>query len=89
MNCKGLTLVEVLSVVVIAFIVLATLGPLLGTHGAADSAKASAMKNKGRGIWIAVTSANAERDLPGSHRFGRRSWGSAVRTTRRSTFAGC
>ena len=57
---KGFTLVEMLVVIAIIAILAAALFPAI--QSAIDSAKATAMKNKGRGVWIAVTSANSERE---------------------------
>jgi prepilin-type N-terminal cleavage/methylation domain-containing protein len=57
---KGFTLIEMLVVIAIIAILAAALFPAI--QSAIDSAKATAMKNKGRGTWIAVTSANAERE---------------------------
>lgn len=57
---KGFTLVEMLVVIMIIAILAAALFPAISA--AIAQAKATAMKNKGRGIWTAVLSANAERE---------------------------
>ena len=61
---KGFTLIEMLVVIAIIAILAAALFPAI--QSALDSARATAMKNKGRGIWIAVVSANSEREPLGS-----------------------
>jgi prepilin-type N-terminal cleavage/methylation domain-containing protein len=57
---KGFTLVEMLVVIAIIAILAAALFPAISS--AMDSARATAMKNKGRGIWAAILSANMERE---------------------------
>lgn len=57
---KGFTLVEMLVVIAIIAILAAALFPAIQT--AIDQARATAMKNKGRGVWLAVSSANMERE---------------------------
>ena len=57
---KAFTLIEMLVVIAIIAILAAALFPAI--QGAIDSAKATGMKNKGRGIWVAVVSANSERE---------------------------
>lgn len=57
---KGFTLVEMLVVIMIIAILAAALFPAISA--AIAQAKSTAMKNKGRGIWTAVLSANAERE---------------------------
>lgn len=57
---KGFTLIEMLVVIMIIAILAAALFPAIS--GAIQQAKTTAMKNKGRGIWIAVVSANSERE---------------------------
>lgn len=57
---KGFTLVEMLVVIMIIAILAAALFPAISA--AIAQAKATAMKNKGRGVWTAVLSANAERE---------------------------
>lgn len=59
-SAKGFTLVEMLVVIAIIAILAAALFPAI--QNAMDSAKATALKNKGRGIWVAVTSTNSERE---------------------------
>ena len=56
---KGFTLVEMLAVIAIIAILAAALLPAITS--AIDSAKATALKTNGRGIWAALVSANAER----------------------------
>jgi competence protein ComGC len=56
---KGLTLVEVLAIVVVVFILVVALAPIILSP---DTPKSSALKEKGRGIWVGVISANAERE---------------------------
>jgi prepilin-type N-terminal cleavage/methylation domain-containing protein len=57
---KGFTLIEMLVVIMIIAILAAALFPAISA--AIAQAKSTAMKNKGRGIWTAVLSANAERE---------------------------
>ena len=57
---KGFTLIEMLVVIMIIAILAAALFPAI--TGAINQAKATAMRNKGRGIWTSVISANAERE---------------------------
>ncbi len=57
---KGFTLVEMLVVIAIIAILAAALFPAITS--AMNQARATAMKNKGRGIWLAITSANMERE---------------------------
>ena len=56
----GFTLVEMLVVIAIIAILASALFPAI--QNAMGQAQATAMKNKGRGIWVAVTSANMERE---------------------------
>ncbi len=58
---QGFTLVEMLVVIAIIAILAAALFPAI--NGAINSARATAVKNKGRGIWVAITSANTEREV--------------------------
>ncbi len=60
MKIKGFTLVEMLVVIAIIAILAAALFPAISN--AMDSARATAMKQKGRGIWAAILSANMERE---------------------------
>ena len=60
MKIKGFTLVEMLVVIAIIAILAAALFPAISN--AMDAARATAMKNKGRGIWAAILSANMERE---------------------------
>ncbi|MCL1887345.1 MAG: prepilin-type N-terminal cleavage/methylation domain-containing protein [Kiritimatiellaeota bacterium] len=60
-NKQGFTLVELLVVIAIIAILAAALFPAISS--AIDSARATAVKNKGRGIWVAVMSANSEREI--------------------------
>ena len=60
MKIKGFTLVEMLVVIAIIAILAAALFPAISN--AMDAARATAMKNKGRGIWAALLSANMERE---------------------------
>ncbi|NLF85070.1 MAG: prepilin-type N-terminal cleavage/methylation domain-containing protein, partial [Lentisphaerae bacterium] len=55
MKIKGFTLVEMLVVIAIIAILAAALFPAISN--AMDAARATAMKNKGRGIWAAILSA--------------------------------
>jgi prepilin-type N-terminal cleavage/methylation domain-containing protein len=57
---KGFTLVEMLVVIAIIAILAAALFPAI--QGAMDQARATQLKNKGRGMWTAVISANMERE---------------------------
>jgi len=57
---KAFTLIEMLVVIAIIAILAAALFPAI--QGAIEQAKASALKNKGRGIWTAVITANSERE---------------------------
>lgn len=57
---NGFTLIEMLVVIAIIAILAAALFPAI--TGAIEQAKATALKNKGRGIWSAVITANAERE---------------------------
>ena len=60
MKIRGFTLVEMLVVIAIIAILAAALFPAISN--AMDAARATAMKNKGRGIWTAIMSANMERE---------------------------
>lgn len=60
MKIKGFTLVEMLVVIAIIAILAAALFPAISN--AMDQARATSMKNKGRGIWTAILSANMERE---------------------------
>jgi prepilin-type N-terminal cleavage/methylation domain-containing protein len=57
---KGFTLVEMLVVIAIIAILAAALFPAI--QSAMDQARAAAMKSKGRGVWLAIMSANKERE---------------------------
>lgn len=59
-NSKGFTLVEMLVVIAIISVLAAALFPAISN--ALQSASATALKQKGRGIWVAITSANMERE---------------------------
>lgn len=59
-NSKGFTLVEMLVVIAIISVLAAALFPAI--NNALQTASATAMKTKGRGIWVAITSANMERE---------------------------
>ena len=61
--CKGLTLVEVLVIVVVVFIVIAAFFPVITS--AMNAPFRTSMRNRGRGIWTAIVSANAEREALG------------------------
>ena len=56
----GFTLVEMLVVIAIIAILAGALFPAI--QNAMGQAQATAMKNKGRGIWVAINSANMERE---------------------------
>lgn len=56
----GFTLVEMLVVIAIIAILASALFPAI--QNAMGQAQATAMKNKGRGIWVAINSANMERE---------------------------
>jgi prepilin-type N-terminal cleavage/methylation domain-containing protein len=56
----GFSLVELLLVITLLVIVVAALFPM-HSQGI-DTARATAMKSKGRGIWLAIMSANMERE---------------------------
>ncbi len=60
LKTKGFTLVEMLVVIAIIAILAAALFPAISN--AMDQARATSMKNKGRGIWTAILSANMERE---------------------------
>jgi prepilin-type N-terminal cleavage/methylation domain-containing protein len=60
-KAKGFTLVEMLVVIAIIAILAAALVPQISN--AIDSARSTAMKQKGRGIWVGVVSANNEREV--------------------------
>ena len=57
---KAFTLIEMLVVIMIIGILAAALFPAISA--AIESAKATAIKSKGRGMWTALYSANAERE---------------------------
>lgn len=57
---KGFTLVEMLVVIAIIAILAAALFPAIQT--AIDQARCTALKSKGRGVWLAIMSANMERE---------------------------
>ena len=59
-NSKGFTLVEMLVVIAIISVLAAALFPAISN--ALSTASATALKNKGRGVWVAITSANMERE---------------------------
>ena len=59
-KAKGFTLIEMLVVIAIIAILAAALFPAI--TGAIEQAKSTALKNKGRGIWGGVITANAERE---------------------------
>lgn len=59
-NSKGFTLVEMLVVIAIISVLAAALFPAI--TGALNSASATALKQKGRGIWVAITETNMERE---------------------------
>ena len=58
-NTKGFTLVEMLVVIAIISVLAAALFPAI--NNAISTATATALKQKGRGVWVAITSANMER----------------------------
>jgi len=60
---QGFTLVEMLVVIAIIAILAAALFPAI--TAAMESARATAMKGKGRGIWVAITAANTDRETMG------------------------
>jgi prepilin-type N-terminal cleavage/methylation domain-containing protein len=60
-KAKGFTLVEMLVVIAIIAILAAALFPQI--QNAIDQARATAMKNKGRGVWVGVVSSNNEREV--------------------------
>jgi prepilin-type N-terminal cleavage/methylation domain-containing protein len=66
-NQDGFTLVEALVVITIIAILAAVLLPLLSRE--IDQARATAMKSRGRGVWVAIISANMERE-PGRNGHG-------------------
>ena len=57
---EGFTLVELLVVIAIIALLASALFPAI--NGAMNQARATALKNKGRGVWTAVLSANMERE---------------------------
>jgi prepilin-type N-terminal cleavage/methylation domain-containing protein len=60
-KAKGFTLVEMLVVIAIIAILAAALFPQI--QNAIDQARSTAMKQKGRGVWVGVVSANNEREV--------------------------
>jgi type IV pilus assembly protein PilA len=60
-KAKGFTLVEMLVVIAIIAILAAALFPQI--QNAIDQARSTAMKQKGRGLWLGVVSANNEREV--------------------------
>ncbi|MGI6495961.1 MAG: type II secretion system protein [Kiritimatiellia bacterium] len=57
---QGFTLVELLVVIAIIALLASALFPAI--TGAMNQARATTLKNKGRGIWTAILSANMERE---------------------------
>lgn len=57
---SGFTLVEMLVVIAIISVLAAALFPAI--NGALGQAQATALKNKGRGIWLAITASNTARE---------------------------
>ena len=63
---SGLTMIEAI-VILVVMLVLASAFDLFFDSSSIDAAKATMMKNRGRGIWVAVVSANAEREASGTN----------------------
>ena len=59
---NGFTLVEMLVALVLLLILGAVYFYLLSAMDVSSSAESSSMKNKGRGIWVEIVSANTERE---------------------------